>query len=138
MHIQLVLLVLAISVLIGYIIVELKSQSSANNYKLLMESKPEVKWMLNIELPRSKRNIRIVDTVTADCKELGLMLDLPDYMVKNIWISHEEPHKKCMNIIMKWIDGNGELSVTWRVFINALKKVPFPRLAKELETEFEP
>lgn len=138
MHIQLVLLVLAISVLIGYIIVELKSQSSANNYKLLMESKPEVKWMLNIELPRSKRNIRIVDTVTADCKELGLMLDLPDYMVKNIWISHEEPHKKCMNIIMKWIDGNGELPVTWRVFINALKKVPFPRLAKELETEFEP
>lgn len=101
---------------------------------LYMDDKPEMKSMLCIE--RSGQEcFRIVEAVTEECQDLGLLLELPEHLVRNVWKGSSDEHSmKCQNIISKWLEGKGKQPVTWRTFIDALKLIPLPRLASELES----
>lgn len=108
--------------------------------RLSMDSKPEIKLMLSIKREGGQKALRIVDIVTEHCYNLGLLLDLPEYLVKKEWkISREEDHSvKCQNILSKWLEGQGKFPITWRTFIEALKDIPLPKLAYELESILSP
>lgn len=134
------------SVLVAILLAQVLVPSSSSSSKvtrphtpppplLSMDGRPEMKLMLHIERGGGREDLCIVETVTADCYKLGLLLDLPEQLVRNEWkMSPEDSTMKCQNIISKWLEGQGRHPISWRIFIDTLKKVPLHRLAQELES----
>lgn len=104
---------------------------------LSMDAKPEMKQLLYID-GNGHKPIRIVELVTKDCDDLGIMLDLSPAIVKIEWeVSQKEPVKKCKSILSKWLDGQGKNPISWRTLISTLEKMEYMRLAQELTEIFK-
>lgn len=67
-----------------------------------IDDKPEMKQLLSLDRGSGRKPLRIVERVTANCDNLGLMLDLSADIVDILWrVSQEGPEKKCKNILSK-------------------------------------
>lgn len=85
------------------------------------------------EKPEMEELLHVLESVTENCENWGLMLDLPDNELK---IKGEVSRaEKCKNILSSWLNGLGRYPVSWRSLFDALKETLFTFIHEELKEE---
>ena len=71
--------------------------------------------------------------------ELGLKLNLPDFVVKGIHDTYSDPQTHLLHVLMEFWN-QVEPKDTWRVIVDALRSpvIRLPQLASELEVAYIP
>ena len=78
--------------------------------------------------------VKVLQTVAADWKKLGLALEFDRNVLKAIERNaHFIVEDSCLELLCRWLDGKACRPVTWSRLIEAIKDAQHSKLATQLE-----
>ena len=81
--------------------------------------------------------MKVVRSVAADWKKLGLVLEFDHKVLKAIERNtHFNVDDSCLELLSKWLDGEACHPVTWSRLVEALEDAGHSKLAAQLEDFF--
>ncbi len=97
--------------------------------------KPSLKQMSYLKFDESSESVNIIQELNIDCKDFGIVLNIPSGEIQSIWKSYGIIRNKCRDTIEYWLKGGGEIPVTWGTFILSLRRIKHNDLADRIEQQ---
>ena len=94
-------------------------------------SAPQLHQLLCLRL--GDKQLKLVQSVAADWKQLGVMLELNYDVLQSIQKNNRFICEDCcLEVLHKWLSGEGCQPITWERLVQALKDLGLTALAAQL------
>ena len=89
-------------------------------------------WLVD-EVPDLKRLRSLVADQMSDYHGLGIMLGLSPVQLDHIEGQHPKLVRRCMEVLITWVEEETRKPVTWRTLITALRELKQKKLARKID-----